>query len=126
MHTKEKSRGLISMDIMEQLGPILNIVSTVVAGILVFVLKAALTDNKHLRNTHKEEVEKKSQAMENGMLALLRVRLIDYHEKYTAKGSIPNYAYENWEKMYKAYQGLGGNGMVVQMDEDIRELKMQK
>lgn len=114
------------MDILEQLGPIINIVSTVIAGILVWALKGTLAENKRLRNDHKQEVEEKSKAMEDGILALLRVRLIDYHEKYMAKGYIPSYAFENWGKMFKAYQGLGGNGMVVQMDKDIRALKMKK
>lgn len=110
------------MDILEQLGPFINIISTVIAGILVWALKGTLSENKRLRNEQKQAAEDKVQAANEGILALLRVRLIDDHEKYMERGYMANYAFENWERMYKAYRGLGGNGMVVQMDEDIKEI----
>ncbi|WP_220452463.1 hypothetical protein [Dielma fastidiosa] len=48
-----------------------------------------------------------------------------YHDKYVEKKSIPPYAFENWEKMYKAYKDLGGNGMIVGMDTEIRKLPIE-
>ncbi|WP_205408098.1 hypothetical protein [Dielma fastidiosa] len=48
-----------------------------------------------------------------------------YHDKYTDKGMIPPYALENWEKMYKAYRDLGGNGMIVGMDSEVRRLPLE-
>ncbi|WP_243126949.1 hypothetical protein [Hominisplanchenecus murintestinalis] len=46
-------------------------------------------------------------------MLLLRVQLIEYHDKYMKLGSIPSYAYENFVEMYQAYHELGGNGMVT-------------
>ena len=48
-----------------------------------------------------------------GTMLLLRVQLIEYHDKYMKLGSIPSYAYENFVEMYQAYHELGGNGMVT-------------
>lgn len=100
-----------------------SVVSTLISGTLAFAVQTLLRDNRRLRADRREENEKKEVAMQEGLTSLLRVQLIDYHEKYVTKQSIPNYAFENWEKMYFAYTRLGGNGMVIQMDEDIRELE---
>ncbi len=42
-----------------------------------------------------------------GTMLLLRVQLIDYHDRYTKQGNIPSYAYENFVEMYNAYHDLG-------------------
>lgn len=60
-----------------------------------------------------------------GTLCLLRDKLMYYHDKYVDKGSIPPYAYENWEKMYKAYKDMGGNGMIVGMNAEIKKLPIE-
>jgi len=105
---------------------IYGIMSSVAIAVLIWMLQTSLTENKKLRQSRKEESEKREHAIGDGVTCLLRVQLIEYHEKYMDKHSIPNYAYENWEKMYKAYRELGGNGMLIQMDEDIRELEFKK
>jgi len=105
---------------------IISIISSLVIAALTFIIQSLLKDNKRLRQSRREENEKKESSMQEGVTSLLRVQLIEYHEKYATKGSIPNYAYENWEKMYHAYRGLGGNGMLLQMDEDIRDLEFKK
>lgn len=61
-------------------------------------------------------------ANSKGTMLLLRVQLIDYHDKYMKKGEIPTYAYQNFCEMYEAYHALGGNGMVTKMFEDIKDL----
>jgi len=104
----------------------LAVLATTISGVLTLVIKNLLKKIKELRQDKKEESDKRETAMQEGLTSLLRVQLIEYHEKYRERGSIPNYAFENWEKMYKAYRGLGGNGMLIQMDEDIRELEFRK
>ena len=59
-------------------------------------------------------------------MLLLRVQLIEYHDRYMSLGSIPSYAYENFCEMYEAYHELGGNGMVTKMYEEIQELHIGK
>lgn len=59
-----------------------------------------------------------------GTMLLLRVQLIEYHDKYMKLGEIPSYAYENFVEMYNAYHALGGNGMATKMYEEIKEIRL--
>ena len=65
------------------------------------------------------------EANSKGTMLLLRVKLIEYHEKYMKRGSIPTYAYDNFNEMYDAYHALGGNGMVTKMKNEIELLHLQ-
>lgn len=70
--------------------------------------------------------KKDRHANSKGTMLLLRVQLIEYHDKYTLLGSIPSYAYENFCEMYGAYHELGGNGMITKMKEEIDELHLKR
>lgn len=70
--------------------------------------------------------KKDRDANSKGTMLLLRVQLIEYHDKYTAMGEIPSYAYQNFCEMYDAYHALGGNGMITKMREEIEELHLKK
>lgn len=83
----------------------------IVLGYIVWLLKS----QKRVRD-----------ANSRGTMLLLRVQLIEYHDKYMSKGDIPSYAYENFNEMYKAYHSLGGNGMVTKMKNEIEELHLKK
>ena len=65
-------------------------------------------------------------ANSKGTMLLLRVQLIEYHDRYTTQGEIPSYAYQNFVEMYEAYHALGGNGMVTKMHEEIEALHLKK
>lgn len=66
------------------------------------------------------------EANSKGTMLLLRVQLIEYHNKYMAIGEIPTYAYKNFMDMYEAYHNLGGNSMVTKMYDEINELHLTK
>ena len=70
--------------------------------------------------------KKDRDANTKGTMLLLRVQLIEYHDRYMKLGSIPSYAYENFCEMYEAYHKLGGNGMITKMKEEIEELHLGK
>lgn len=70
--------------------------------------------------------KKDRDANTKGTMLLLRVQLIEYHDRYMALGSIPSYAYENFQEMYEAYHKLGGNGMITKMKGEIEELHLGK
>ena len=89
----------------------LPIVLTTLMGYIVWLLKKQKKDRD---------------ANSKGTTLLLRVQLIEYHDKYTILGSIPSYAYENFCEMYEAYHELGGNGMITKMKEEIDELHLKK
>ncbi|MFI3172790.1 MAG: hypothetical protein R3Y58_10580, partial [Eubacteriales bacterium] len=77
-----------------------------------------LTAEKRTKETEKE------QGIQEGVVCLLRIQLIEYHAKYMELKKIPNYVYESFKSMYKAYHALGGNGLVTRMMEDIEELEI--
>lgn len=89
----------------------LPIVLTTLMGYIVWLLKKQKKDRD---------------ANSKGTMLLLRVQLIEYHDKHTILGSIPSYAYENFCEMYEAYHELGGNGMITKMKEEIDELHLKK
>lgn len=74
----------------------------------------------------RDEQKKERDANSRGTMLLLRVQLIEYHDKYTTMGEIPSYAYENFEEMFETYRQLGGNGMVTKMHEEIQELHLKR
>ena len=89
----------------------LPIVLTAFMGYIVWVL---------------QNQKKDRDANSKGTMLLLRVQLIEYHDRYTNMGEIPSYAYQNFIEMYEAYHALGGNGMVTKMKEEIEELHLKK
>lgn len=72
-----------------------------------------------------KQQKKDRDANSKGTMLLLRVQLIEYHDKYVAHGEIPSYAYDNFVEMYEAYHALGGNGMVTKMYNEIQALHLQ-
>lgn len=89
----------------------LPIILTAIMGYIVWLLKNQKKDRD---------------ANSKGTMLLLRVQLIEYHDKYMSIGEIPSYAYENFNEMYDAYHEMGGNGMVTKMKEEIEELHLKK
>ena len=72
-----------------------------------------------------KQQKKDRDANSKGTMLLLRVQLIEYHDKYMKLGEIPSYAYENFVEMYNAYHELGGNGMATKMYEEINEIRLK-
>lgn len=98
----------------------ISIVMSVISGILLAIVKGLIDDNKKL----KMEKQNKEKAMQDGMMLLLKVQLIEYHDKYMSSGDIPTYVYDNFDEMYKVYETLGGNGMVKHMKESVDKLRI--
>lgn len=97
--------------LMETYSIALPIVLTALMGYIVWLLKKQKKDRD---------------ANSKGTMLLLRVQLIEYHDKYMSIGSIPSYAFENFCEMYEAYHELGGNGMITKMKEEVEELHLKK
>lgn len=89
----------------------LPIILTSLMGYIVWLLKRQKNDRD---------------ANSLGTMLLLRVQLIEYHDKYMKLGEIPSYAYQNFQEMYDAYHQLGGNGMVTKMKNEIEELHLKQ
>lgn len=88
-----------------------TIVLPIMLGYIVWLLK---------------QQKKDKDANSKGTMLLLRVQLIEYHDKYVALGEIPSYAYQNFSEMYDAYHALGGNGMITKMYDEIKQIHLKK
>lgn len=103
---------------------VFSIILSVISGLMLYIIQNLLKENERLRHEKRTSEEKKSKAIADGVLSLLRIQLIEYHDKYMSGNNIPTYVYENWDEMYKAYIALGGNGMVKRMKKDIDRLRI--
>lgn len=93
----------------------------IILGYIVWLLQTQKTER--VKADKRQETD--SEAQKEGIMLLLRVQLIEYHDKYMERGEIPSYAYENFCAMYDAYHKLGGNGMITKMFEEIKELNIK-
>ena len=98
----------------------MSIVLSVTSGVLLTIVKNLMDENKKL----KAERERKDAAVQEGMMLLLKIKLIEYHDRYMSADNIPSYVYDNFDEMYKVYETLGGNGMVKHMKESIDKLRI--
>lgn len=101
-----------------------GMVSLAVA-MLAFILQAVIRENKKLKREREEDNAQRETALENGVVCLLRVKLIEYHTKYMELGYISSHGLQNWLLMYDAYRSLGGNGMIMHMKEEIEKLHIE-
>lgn len=87
-------------------------------GIVITILTAIVT---YLRKKLKYQIVRQK-ALENGMCALLRAEMIRSGEKYLKKGYCTIYAKDAYDKEYKAYHDLGGNGTMTELHERVMNL----
>ena len=87
-------------------------------GILGIVTRAML---KRLK---RQEI--RQSAIEHGVQALLRDRMLHNYNKYIELGYAPIFAKENFENMYQQYHGLGGNGVMTQLHTAFMELPTER
>jgi hypothetical protein len=104
---------------------IISIVSSVVAGVLLFILQQKIKENRDLKRENNKKKSIHEAAIENGMVCILRKHLMDEHETWTQKGYITAKALESGLLMYDAYKALGGNGMVDHMKDDVQDLPIR-
>ncbi len=107
MYRKEVMKEIL----LETYSVALPIILTALMGYIVWLLKNQKKDRD---------------ANSKGTMLLLKVQLIEYHDRYMTDGDIPSYAYQNFCEMYDAYHALGGNGMITKMKHEIEELRLKK
>ena len=104
---------------------VLTGVVTVIAGVLLYILQSVIKENRELKKNQQACESERSKALENGVVCILRKHLMDEHELWTSRGYITPQALESGLLMYKAYKGLGGNGMIDHMEEEIQTLPIK-
>ena len=85
----------------------LELILTIISGVCIAIIKTQ---------------HNKIKALMVGTQALLRAELIRSGEKYTKQGWLPIYAKDAFDKAYKSYHGLGGNGTMTELHEKVMEL----
>ena len=87
------------------------------------LIVACLTGLYRKLNKQMKEAKMRQEAMDAGMQALLRDRIVQAYNHYAVdKGFCPIYGKQNVEAMYNAYHALGGNGTVTRLKEQIDQL----
>lgn len=89
---------------------------------LFLVISAFLSHCYRQLNKRQKEEAKKSQALYDGMQALLRDRIIRSYNHYQDKGYCPIYGKENIKRMYDAYHVLGGNDVATKLKDKLLEM----
>ncbi len=87
---------------------------TVIQDIIIYLISASAIISiitKYII-TKITEMQKREDAIQLGVQALLRDRLYQMYYHYKEKGYAPIYAKENFRNMYKQYHGLGQNGVM--------------
>lgn len=72
-----------------------------------------------------QKAERRQLAIEQGLRALLRDRIVQGYYHYTERGWITLHGLESINLMYAEYHNLGGNGTVTKLVEDIRKLEVR-
>lgn len=99
---------------MEWVGPLISGASVVLVAIIE---AAAARERKRTR-----ESNQKSDAIMNGVQALLRREIIAEYNHYSERNYIPIYGMENVLDMFGAYEKLGGNGTAKKLVEALKQL----
>lgn len=107
---------------------LLPIISTMVTGLAMWWLKKQ--DNKRERryaerDVKRAEEEAKMSALENGLQAILRDRIIQLYSYCEGKGYAAVYEEQNMAMMYKAYHELNGNGLVTSLYKKFVQLPVK-
>jgi hypothetical protein len=71
-----------------------------------------------------QEADRRQTALESGMQAILRDRILTSYYHYHDRGNITLHGLENVEAMYRSYHDLGGNGTMTHLVEVMRELEV--
>jgi len=70
-------------------------------------------------------VKKKQAALETGVQALLRGELVRAYDKYHERDSITLHGLEAVDLQYSAYHGLGGNGAITKLVDNMKQLEVK-
>lgn len=102
---------------MEWLGPAITAASVVIVAVIEAI---AAKERKKVKIGNR-----KSEAMMNGVQALLRNEIISKYNHYAEQEFIPIYGMENVLDMYVAYKDLGGNGTITKLIEHMKNMSTE-
>lgn len=74
------------------------------------------------RDLEKEKEREESEAIKNGIRAVLRDRILQAYNHFSRIGKIQIEELENISNMYIAYHNLGGNGVITSIYNKVLEI----
>ena len=92
-------------------------------GAILSILTGYLTATVRALKHHQTEEKKRQKALETGVQALLRQKLLEIYDQYKDVSEVPADALEAMDAVYKAYHGLGGNGTGTRLHDAIMRKK---
>lgn len=93
---------------------LLQAVVTIIVGYVGIKLKK--------REQEKEKEREESEAIKNGIRAVLRDRILQAYNHFSRVGKIQIEELENVSNMYIAYHNLGGNGVVTSIYNKVLQI----
>lgn len=99
---------------METLDILAKVAATLLAAFIVYIVGFLAGKYKNLA--------KKQNAIECGLIAILRDRISQMYYYYMEKGYISQHSLESLNSMYKAYKSLGGNGTADKLYNELIHL----
>lgn len=88
-------------------------------------LKRKMSQRAEEQEANARKVQQQAAAMELGLQSLLRVSIMQLHDKCRRDGRKRTYNEAHaMERMYEAYHGLGGNGMATEIFEDFKTFEL--
>lgn len=106
------------MPVGEIVSVVVSAIVSIIAGIVLFVLKANLSDLKKYRS----EREKKEEAKDELIVGMARVMLIENYNRCEEKGYYTTGEREVYGKLFEAYKTNGGNGVIDQLAPKLRAM----
>lgn len=96
--------------------------------IIVSVVSASGVLGIGTRNiiARQKKQEERATALELGVQALLRDRMIEIYGKYIEKGYAPICVKESFDNMYNQYHQLGANGVMTNLYKAFMKLPTEK
>jgi hypothetical protein len=120
-----------------QISPVIGwVISVIVTPLIIFVSQRALArrldafdqrreDARTEREEREERDREQREAEHSLVLAIARTMLLDNYEKCMRKGYYTVEEREVYGKLFIAYEGDGGNGVIGSVAPRMRELPME-
>jgi hypothetical protein len=90
-------------------------------ALFTVVAAGMLAAIRHVNRKQVKTVERQT-AVKNGVVALLRDRIVQAYNHYMTAGRWPIYARDSVYELFAQYKSLGGNGTVADLLDTLKKL----
>lgn len=91
---------------------------------LLGVIITVEVSNKKQAKKNKDDSEKKSEDIKEGLKCLLRSKMLETYYKRQKSKQIRQFELENFIHLYESYKALGGNSFIDEVHEEVMKWKI--